>query len=513
MKLRTYQAYTMAEALAAVKRDLGADAVILNTRTFKRSTLLGLRRKTIVEVTATPAEQAMPRRTKDRSVPPPTIGARSMAASAEARSTSPKQLAARRAYGGASGAPGSGAVTDDDRERTRRLATAMQEKLERERAEGQTRSTPAISHTDAEWIPNSVSAPQHEVKPTEILQPAPVADPASKPAEASPRRFMLVPPGEESPTASASSSASASTPGTSNAMDVELAAIKNMVSQVLARQSTTAQPAPSLPPKLMDFYLNLIAQDMSEELADQIVGEVRDRLTREDLDDEVRVRAAVVEELAKLIPVSADPVPISSPDGRPLTIALVGPTGVGKTTTLAKLAATFKLRHKKKVGLITSDTYRIAAVDQLRTYANIIGWPLQVALTPAEMRQAVHHLSHCDVILVDTAGRSQNDVLRIDELRKFLEAAAAHEVHLVLSSTASEKVLLREAEAFSHVGVHKIVLTKLDEAVSFGMLVNVIQKIGKELSFITTGQEVPDHIEPGRPGKLAELVLGGSLHE
>jgi flagellar biosynthesis protein FlhF len=187
---------------------------------------------------------------------------------------------------------------------------------------------------------------------------------------------------------------------------------------------------------------------------------------------------------------------------------------------LAKLAATFKLHHHLRVGLITADTYRIAAVEQLRTYANIIGLPLEVVLTPVQMREALDRLADrrsldgggCDVILIDTAGRSQNDTGRIDELRKFVEAAKPDQVHLVLSSTAGERVLLREAEAFSPLGIHRIVLTKLDEAVSFGMLINVIRKVGKQLSFVTTGQEVPEHLEPGRADRLAELVLGGPLH-
>jgi len=186
---------------------------------------------------------------------------------------------------------------------------------------------------------------------------------------------------------------------------------------------------------------------------------------------------------------------------------------VGKTTTVAKLAATFKLRHGKKVGLITADTYRIAAVEQLRTYASIIGIPLQVAGTPDEMQKAVRSLANCDVILIDTAGRSQNDQNRIAELSRIVTAADPHEVHLVLSSTAGEKVLLKEAEVFSEVGIHRVVLTKLDEAVSFGMLINVIREVGKQLSFVTTGQEVPEHLECGRGERLAALVLGAAVHE
>ena len=134
-----------------------------------------------------------------------------------------------------------------------------------------------------------------------------------------------------------------------------------------------------------------------------------------------------------------------------------------------------------------------------------------MANTPSDMPAVIDRLGACDVIVIDTAGRGQNDTDRIDELRQYIAAADPHEVHLVLSSTAGERVLLREAEAFAPVGIHRIVLTKLDEAVSFGMLVNVVRKVGKELSFVTTGQEVPDHIEPGRAERLAGLVLNGAI--
>jgi flagellar biosynthesis protein FlhF len=274
-----------------------------------------------------------------------------------------------------------------------------------------------------------------------------------------------------------------------------------------------------MPQQLFDYYLKLIAQDISEELADQIINDVRDDLKMIDMQDDTIVRATVLRHLADYIPCVDETdggaaVPYEKPlDDRPLTIALVGPTGVGKTTTVAKLAASYKLRQGRKVGLITCDTYRIAAVDQLRTYANIIGLPLEVVLTPADMERAVWRMRDCDVILIDTAGRGQNDATRLDELRQFIEIADPHEVHLVLSSTASEKVLVQEAEAFSNVGVDKLVFTKLDEAVSFGMLITVARKLGAQLSFFTTGQEVPDHLEIGRPTRLAELILGGAVHQ
>ncbi|UCD74459.1 MAG: flagellar biosynthesis protein FlhF [Phycisphaerales bacterium] len=547
MNLKTYQAYTMAEALAAVKRDLGADAVILNTRAFKRRALFGLRRKTVVEVTATTGGQAAPEA---------DVGARSrrfgkgrIAHETYLRNTAGTSRKPEPKHAPVPAKPSVTSPGEDDRKRTQRLAQAMAEKHERARrnaaAEVASRS-PAASLNEPQSPP--AESPRPSAPRTPPASPEDVPRPVAK-------RYVLRSPdrtGGNGQTLSASESEQkpesgqvqpadplpgAPAPGVvtlfeesdndvsrdastmvdeveMQGMQEELTAIRQMVGQVLQRQvTTTGRAAPAMPQQLFEMYLKLIGQDLSEELADQVVNDVRDELSALELEDEELVRTAVKRHLADYIPAAAEPVPAHSPDGRPLTIALVGPTGVGKTTTLAKLAASFKLRHGRKVGLVTSDTYRIAAVDQLRTYANIIGLPLQVVLTPGEMRQAVFALSDCDVILIDTAGRSQNDDNRLAELEQFMAAAEPHEVHLVLSGTAGEKVLQREAEAFSRVGVDKIVLTKLDEAVSFGVLVNVIRRVGKELSFFTTGQEVPDHIELGRPGRLAELVLGGEVHQ
>jgi flagellar biosynthesis protein FlhF len=197
-----------------------------------------------------------------------------------------------------------------------------------------------------------------------------------------------------------------------------------------------------------------------------------------------------------------------SADGRPRTIALVGPTGVGKTTTIAKLAATFKLKQKKRVTLFTQDTYRIAAVDQLQTYANILGVPLHVATTVDDLVEGLRSCTSCDAILIDTAGRSQRDDPRLEQLESFLQAAKPHEVHLVLSSTCTESVLMDTVERFSRVKPDRVIFTKLDEAVSFGVLLNVASKLEAKVSYVTTGQEVPHDIEPGRAQRLAALMTG-----
>ena len=160
------------------------------------------------------------------------------------------------------------------------------------------------------------------------------------------------------------------------------------------------------------------------------------------------------------------------------------------------------------MALITIDTYRIAAVEQLRTYANIIGLTLHVVTTLDEMRQALEECRDADAVLIDTAGRSQRDGEKLDQLKAFLDVASPHETHLVLSSTCSQPVLMEAVERFSEVRTDRIIFTKLDEAVSFGVLVNVARKVNKQLSYVTTGQEVPHQIEPGQGERLAGLILG-----
>ncbi|MBL9090259.1 MAG: 50S ribosome-binding GTPase, partial [Planctomycetaceae bacterium] len=200
--------------------------------------------------------------------------------------------------------------------------------------------------------------------------------------------------------------------------------------------------------------------------------------------------------------------PIGLETGRRRLVALVGPTGVGKTTTIAKLAANFRLREKKRVGLITVDTYRIAAVEQLRTYADIIDLPMHVVSTPREMRDAVNSFSSMDLVLLDTAGRSPHDDLKIQELKSFLTEADADEVHLVLSATAGASALEKTARQFAAVGTTHLVLTKLDEAAALGNLLPLFRNAKLPLSYLTDGQSVPDDIAPADGARLARLVLG-----
>ena len=256
---------------------------------------------------------------------------------------------------------------------------------------------------------------------------------------------------------------------------------------------------------LFRLYADLIEADIGEDAARDLIERLRREAPIREIDDPDQAKARLLQMIEEEISIAG---PIRVTPGKRRLVALVGPTGVGKTTTIAKLAANFRLRDKRRVGLITVDTYRIAAVEQLRTYADIIDLPMRVVATPHEMRDAVESMSDLDLVLLDTAGRSPQDEVKLRELKLFLAEAAADEVHLVLSSTASPATLLRTAERFSAVGTTSLVLTKLDEAAGLGNLLSLWRACKLPLSYLTNGQNVPDDIAPADRRRLARDVLG-----
>lgn len=457
MNLKTYRAASMSEALAQVKRDLGSDAVILHTRCFKQGGMLGFGAKQVVEVTAG--------RGKD-------IGNAKQKQRPRGQITRPNTRSSPHIP-------------------SRRTNLPTETPLAQQNAGDLIRRTYAAAKAE-------MGAPSPA---TAAVMPAGNASPVAI-AEA-PSAVSIAAPANPS-----TSTRTTSAVDDSGQLAEEMRFVRDMMGKMMRRQNRRSVKE-QMPESLFQEYLKLLRQDMSDELAEQLVNEVRGSLTDQDLEDEEKVREALRKNIARMIPVDTAAGELEpTADGRPRTIALIGPTGVGKTTTVAKLAATFKLKHKKNVALITIDTYRIAAVEQLRTYANIIKVPLHVVMTPQEMESAIRKSIGVDVIIIDTAGRSQRDDPRLDQLADFVRAANPHETHLVLSSTASQKVMMEIVRKFNRIRADRIIFTKLDEAVSFGVLVNVVRKAKKQLSFVTTGQEVPHQIEPGKSDRLASLVLG-----
>jgi flagellar biosynthesis protein FlhF len=264
-------------------------------------------------------------------------------------------------------------------------------------------------------------------------------------------------------------------------------------------------PVHNMPEALFHVFTSLIEAEVDEVTARGWIDRLRDEGAGHSLDDTPAAMGRVAEYLEAEISVSG---PIATEANKCRVIALVGPTGVGKTTTIAKLAANYRLREKRRVGLITVDTYRVAAVEQLRTYADIIDLPMEVVATPREMREAVARMNHLDLVLMDTAGRSPRDEVKIQELKSMLSEAQPDEVHLVLSSTAGAKSLISTAERFADVGTTALLLTKLDEAHSLGHLVSLVRSVPLPVSYLTDGQNVPDDIQVARAGAMAGMLLG-----
>lgn len=189
-------------------------------------------------------------------------------------------------------------------------------------------------------------------------------------------------------------------------------------------------------------------------------------------------------------------------------VVLVGPTGVGKTTTIAKLAGRLALIEKKKVGLITIDTYRIGAIEQLKTYAEIMNIPFKVVITIKEMEDAIESMKDCDVILIDTTGRSSKNTMQISELRAFVQKAEPDYINMVISATTKNKDIQSILKGYSELEYGSVIITKLDETTVYGSIYNISRNANKPVSFITIGQNVPDDIKVSTKEELTRFILG-----
>jgi len=190
------------------------------------------------------------------------------------------------------------------------------------------------------------------------------------------------------------------------------------------------------------------------------------------------------------------------------TLVFIGPTGVGKTTTLAKLAARYSLNYQEKVGLITIDHFRIGAVDQLKAYAEIIDLPLEVVFTPQDLTGALTRLQDCDRIMVDTAGRATGNLTQINELSDYIDLLLPAEVHLVISATTRWQDIRFITSSFSKLHYNRLLITKLDETASYGAILNSAYYANQPLVYITNGQSVPDHLKLAREIDWAGLFWG-----
>lgn len=538
-----------------IKDELGRDAVILHTKRYRQGGFLGYKSKEVVEVTAA-VEDAPPRRrmrlpggaarrpaTAPKAAPlPPSMEPSPL------RQQAPRQVLNQYKTAGTE----AGVSLARSAEIAARLGEALTEMAFVPMGE----SVPTLRVP-----PQAREAVQQQLQPMQVpavLAPAPSSQPAPMPMQVP--APMQVPPTPVMPAALQPQAMAPAAPAMPQGVpQTPLPAAPEpqeappapprILKAVPQATAPTPQPPPAAEPAAppADVAAQIQAakesgekiQALEDELAQmrkmlhQVMHQPRkddenrslqEALKAQDLND------MVMQDIIRKIPEAMLLAPYDSPeahkalseylhgalktgtgiglkDGRPKIVALIGTTGVGKTTTIAKIAAQFVLEKGVSVALITADTYRISAVEQLRTYSDIIGLPLEIVYSPAELKTALRKHRDKKLILIDTAGRSQNNEHQMQELKDFLAEEAAIEKHLVMSATTKERDAEKILEAFSACRPDRLLFTKTDETDSVGVIVNLLFERRLALSYLTNGQSVPDDIEPARPEILAKLLL------
>jgi len=311
-----------------------------------------------------------------------------------------------------------------------------------------------------------------------------------------------------------------SEPGLHSEVNELKSLVKNLAAQIagISRQESEAERRNTLAirdsrhaerlgagPIQGDHLLSLLIDyGIHIESARTIAGFLRESLTAEELSDPALVREQLITTIQNLLEVIP---PQTGAGGGQQRLALIGPTGVGKTTTLAKIAASRLATLSGSIALITIDTYRIAAVEQLKVYGEIMHLPVEVVNTPDELREALARHQEKELVLIDTAGRSPRDSLSIDELAGFFQADLGIDKYLVLSATTREDELLETISRFSPLQIDNTIFTKVDECRRLGVLLNVQIHNPSPLTYITNGQRVPEDILAMTPRLAAELII------
>ena len=292
---------------------------------------------------------------------------------------------------------------------------------------------------------------------------------------------------------------SAAAPDEQHVLMEEIREMKQLVTQWSKHQAVS-----QMPPSLLKLQARLQEQEVSDAWNEKLIAEIQqDEAYAPQLTSHDTWMIA-----SRLLQSWLAPLADQEIDGSVKIIQFVGPTGVGKTTTIAKLAANQTMMNKRKVGFITSDTYRIAAVDQLRTYANILNIPMEVVFSPSELSKAFVELNERDLIMVDTAGRNFRNALYVSEVNSLLQAGEGCLTYLVLSLTGKSRDMAAVAEQFATFGVDRVIFTKRDETDTFGAILNVMLAYRYKPAFIAHGQTVPDDIEAFRINNFVEQLLG-----
>lgn len=449
----------MPDALEKIRLDLGQDAVILNTKPVRTGGFLGMFRKQQIEVIAavdTSVDASL--KEKREQVPSDRSPARVNA------------VAARQAY----------------------------RRAEPRHADSDAQLSPAPPAAPVERGPEGMSA-------TADRQTARPAEQGRIPPSGGAARHERL----RELTGSENRQPGQPVSGISSAegqLVGELRDIREMFNKLLLKEDGVQ----TLPAPFVAIRDRLLSQEVEPQIVSSLLRKLLQRWEHPETAAVQDVRLAARQLLVELI---RDKAPLTPTLPRSVRHAyFFGPTGVGKTTTIAKLAAECILKEKRKVGFITSDTYRIAAVEQLKTYANILNAPLEVVFSAHEIKQAMERLSDCELILIDTAGRNYRNDEYVQAMKELLQVGEACEHYLVLSLTSRYADMQAIVDRFHDIPYTKVIFTKSDETESYGTIVNVVHNYDLSLSFLTTGQNVPDDYTLATPERIADLILGEVQH-
>lgn len=549
MLIKSFKAPTLKEAMANVKAELGVDAVILHTSKTKKGGILGFHSKEVVEVIAAvedeaskPSPAAVP---VNEAVLQAAEAARSSRAAARASGTWQGQQATSGYEEQAS--PISATLanftprTAVSQYQTAGTREAVAQAMARE-AQAQTFSEVLASVNHVQELSAAGKAGQEDVPAVPD-----VAEEDEKQAEAGggevpvERAAAAVSPERESGQADEAAAAAEAASGRERDADPEGASEsaeaaddekndnannvdsdeddninRNDISEKDEEIKDLQNQLEEMKSMLMEMSRNKGKEDavptlqsamQAQEVTDRVMQDMISKLNGTEIlapRNSIKAAGALEKYIRKAIRVANG---ITLYSNRPKVVALIGPTGVGKTTTLAKIAARFVLEQGARVALITADTYRISAVEQLKTYSDILGLPLEIVYNPDALRRAIEKHKDKQLILIDTAGRSQYNEYQMKELSGLLSIDADIEKHLVMSATTKTSDGIELLENFSICQPDRVIFTKVDETGTHGIILNILHRRKVALSYVTNGQSVPDDIEPASVERLAELLL------
>ena len=496
MQVKKFEAPTIQEALDTIKRELGPEAIILQTKKNKRG--FGLMSRESVEVTAAVSDRSLQKKgVAESRVPQKEREAlHRMPASRQAefidKATSRPATASRTASGSATAGRGAQAQTRTAAPAARSTASSGVRTVEAAAAGTGVAAATAPAATRRPPGFRYIDVQDDEVEMQE--RQLPVSGPR------------------------AASGATGRLPSTSGmTVEEELRHLKRMIEEMKAAQddagpATGAQAlmgATALEtPALQDAFDQLVIGGVDKRLAVKLVKNAAFELREGAANPELVLDQLAVEIMRATEVHSALSSVLPKQEGQaPAVIALVGPTGVGKTTTVAKIASDAILHRNLKVGLINLDSYKVAAFDQLATYAKILNVPFRSASTLDDLRLAMQDFQALDLVIVDTTGRSQKDPKSLDEMKEILQAVPGMRTHLVLSATTRDAELYDMTSRFGLFKPEGLIFSKLDEAMSHGALLNVSLRAKLPLLYFTTGQRVPEDIEEASRERVAALIL------